>query len=44
MTDAAGTREADVPTGYTFTNDSIIVHEVLNIGESTAQFLIIEYK
>ena len=44
MTNAQGSREVDVPTGYTFSNDSIIVHEVLNIGNTTAQFLIIEYK
>lgn len=41
---AEGTREVMVPTGYTYSNDSTIIHEVLNIGETTAQFLIIEYK
>lgn len=42
--DSSGTREVDVPTGYNFNNDKVTVHEVLNIGETTAEFLIIEYK
>ena len=44
MIDAEGVRELDVPTGYSFTKDHVSVHEVLNIGDSTAVFLIIEYK
>ncbi|WP_411766432.1 cupin domain-containing protein [Winogradskyella sp. A3E31] len=44
ITDSEGTREVDVPAGYTFSNDSITEHEVLNIGDSTAVFLIMEYK
>ncbi|WP_299111268.1 cupin domain-containing protein [uncultured Winogradskyella sp.] len=44
ITDASGTREVDVPTGYTFSKDKISIHEVLNIGETTAVFLITEYK
>lgn len=44
MTDAEGVRELDVPTGYNFTKDYISVHEAVNIGDSTAVFLIIEYK
>jgi beta-alanine degradation protein BauB len=42
--DTTGTREVDVPTGYGFYNDLIEWHEVLNIGEDTAVFLIIEPK
>jgi quercetin dioxygenase-like cupin family protein len=42
--DTAGTREVDVPTGYSFSNKDIQQHEVLNIGDSTAVFLIIEPK
>ena len=42
--DTTGTREVNVPTGYSFTKDEISTHEVLNIGDSTAIFLIIEYK
>ncbi|MEH6537933.1 MAG: cupin domain-containing protein [Psychroserpens sp.] len=42
--DTTGTREVNVPTGYSFSKDDISTHEVLNIGDSTAIFLIIEYK
>ena len=44
ITDSEGIREVDVPTGYSFSNDKITTHEVLNIGETTAVFLIMEYK
>jgi quercetin dioxygenase-like cupin family protein len=44
ITDAEGTREVNVPTGYSFSNDERTAHEVLNIGETTAVFLIMEYK
>jgi quercetin dioxygenase-like cupin family protein len=44
ITDTTGTREVNVPTGYSFSNDEISTHEVLNIGDSTAVFLIMEYK
>ena len=44
MEDKNGVREIDVPTGYNFYKDSITVHEALNIGDSTAVFLIIEPK
>lgn len=44
ITDESGTKEVNVRTGISFTNDSITSHEVLNIGETTAEFLIIEYK
>lgn len=42
--DSTGIREVNVPTGYSFSKDEISTHEVLNIGDSTAVFLIIEYK
>ncbi|MCA0132400.1 cupin domain-containing protein [Winogradskyella alexanderae] len=42
--DTSGSREVNIPTGYSFSNDAIIEHEVLNIGETTAIFLIMEYK
>lgn len=42
--DTTGTRDVDVPTGYSFSKEDITTHEVLNIGDSTAIFLIIEYK
>ncbi len=44
ITDDKGTREVDVPTGSNFFNEKIEWHEVLNIGDSTAIFLIIEPK
>lgn len=44
ITDEKGTREVEVPTGYTFSKDSITSHEVLNIGETTSVYLIMEYK
>ena len=44
ITDTTGTRDVDVPTGYSFSKDEISTHEVLNIGETTAVFLIMEYK
>ena len=44
ITDSSGSREVDIPTGYSFSNDKIIRHEALNIGETTAVFLIVEYK
>ncbi|WP_431156494.1 cupin domain-containing protein [Winogradskyella poriferorum] len=44
ITDSSGTREVDVPTGYTFKNAEKTTHEVLNIGETTAVFLIMEYR
>ena len=42
--DTTGTREVDVPTGSSFSKDHKTWHEVLNIGDSTAVFLIIEPK
>jgi quercetin dioxygenase-like cupin family protein len=42
--DTSGTREIAVATGTNFYNKGISWHEVLNIGDSTAVFLIIEPK
>lgn len=42
--DTSGVREVNVPSGYSFSNPEMIIHEVLNIGDSTAVFLIMEYK
>lgn len=42
--DAKGTHEYDLPSGYSFSNSERIEHEVLNIGDSTAVFLIFEPK
>ena len=42
--DNSGIREVNVPTNYSFYNKDIVIHEVENIGDSTAVFLIIEPK
>ena len=43
ITDAQGTRVQDVPTGVTFSNpEGILWHEALNVGDSTATYLMIE--
>ena len=44
ITDTTGIREVDLPTGTTFFNEGVVWHEVLNIGDSTAVFLITEPK
>ncbi len=44
ITDASGTREVEIPTGYDFYNEKVEWHKVLNIGDSTAVFLIVEPK
>jgi quercetin dioxygenase-like cupin family protein len=44
ITDSEGTRVVNVPTGSSFYNEEIVWHEVLNIGDSTAVFLIMEPK
>ena len=42
--DTTGTREVTIPDGFDFYNEGIEWHEVLNIGDSTAVFLIMEPK
>ena len=42
--DDKGLRELHVKTGSEFSKDKISVHEVLNVGDSTAIFLIVEIK
>lgn len=44
ITDEKGTRTVEVPTGTYFHKDDIYIHEVVNVGDSTAVFLIIEPK
>ncbi|MFN0728815.1 cupin domain-containing protein [Polaribacter gochangensis] len=44
ITNSAGVKEVDVPTGSDFSNEGVTTHEVLNIGNTTAAFLIIEPK
>jgi quercetin dioxygenase-like cupin family protein len=44
ISDSTGTKEINVLTGSSFSNEGVDWHEVLNIGDSTAVFLIIEPK
>lgn len=44
MIEENGTRELVVPTGYHYYKGGITVHSAVNIGDSTAVFLIIEPK
>ena len=44
MKDTTGIREVVVPTGTNFYSEGTEWHEVLNIGDSTAVFLIMEPK
>ena len=44
ITDSSGTREVDPATGSSFASDGVAWHEVLNIGESTVVYLIVEPK
>jgi hypothetical protein len=44
ITDESGVREVDLPTGSSFTSDGIVWHEVLNIGNTTVVYLIVEAK
>ena len=44
ITDATGTREVDLATGSSFTSDGVAWHEVVNIGDTTVTYLIVEPK
>ena len=44
IADTTGTREVTIPDGYSFLNEKIAWHEVLNVGQDTAIFLIMEPK
>ena len=44
ITDESGVREVDVSTGSNFMSAGIAWHEVLNIGETTVVYLIVEVK
>lgn len=44
ITDSSGTREVELATGSSFASDGVAWHEVLNIGNSTVIYLIIEPK
>lgn len=42
ITDSSGIREVDLATGSSFASDGVVWHEVVNIGDSTVVYLIIE--
>ena len=42
ITDEAGTREVDSPAGNSWTSAGVAWHEVVNVGETTAVYLVIE--
>ena len=44
ITDANGVRETSIETGASFTSTGVLWHEVLNIGDTTVQYLIVESK
>jgi beta-alanine degradation protein BauB len=44
ITDSSGTREVDLATGSSFASAGVDWHEVVNVGDSTSIFLIIEPK
>ncbi len=44
ITDLSGTREVKLRTGSSFTSDGVAWHNILNVGESTIVYLIVEDK
>ena len=44
ITDQTGTREVKLPTGSNFTSDGVAWHNILNIGDTTIVYLIVEDK
>ncbi len=44
ITDGSGVREVEALAGSSFTSDGVTWHEVLNVGNTTSEFLIIERK
>jgi beta-alanine degradation protein BauB len=44
ITDADGTRTVDLSAGATWTSDGVEWHEVVSVGETTSQYLIVEEK
>ena len=44
ITDTSGTKTIKVPTGTTWSKTKVTQHEVLNVGDSTSVYLIIEPK
>lgn len=44
ITDARGTREIDLEMGSSFSSAGVDWHEVINVGDSTVVYLIVEPK
>lgn len=44
INDASGTREQETPTGAHWWSDGVDWHEAVNIGETTAVYIIVEPK
>ena len=44
ITDASGTRKVDLATGSSFASPGVAWHEVVNIGDTTVVYLIVEPK
>ncbi|MCF6192830.1 MAG: hypothetical protein L3J46_00660 [Kangiellaceae bacterium] len=44
ITDQTGTREVKLPTGSSFSSDGVVWHNILNIGNTTIVYLIVEDK
>jgi mannose-6-phosphate isomerase-like protein (cupin superfamily) len=44
VTDANGTRDVDLATGSSFTSPDVAWHEVVNVGDTTVVYLIVEPK
>ena len=42
MTSGSGTRVVDLETGTDYTSDGVAWHEVVNVGETTVTYLIVE--
>lgn len=42
ITDASGTRELDIPTGYSWQSDGVDWHEAVNVGDTTSTYLVVE--
>ena len=44
ISDVGGIREVELATGSSFSSDGVEWHEVLNTGDTTTLFLIVETK
>ncbi len=42
ITDESGSRVVDLPSGSSFTSAGVVWHEVMNIGDTTTVYLIVE--